>query len=259
MYEYMLEAPKMVSLKGETEKTSGLTHARLERLISIIGDIQVSEEFVKAYLAYYSFSSSHRENSLFMEDSLRAIHQISIDYPMIGSKGLVMIMGEYVKDLFEELHPLSFFDGMTLREMDDSFERFMELLKMKGKESDEPYIKDAARLDELSKDYGTGFIEYVKKMAIRYHKSYDEVLDSLADPTLIKKDCDEFFEIAKSELFGYSSYPYSYQMTQQMLLFGDCEDYRKEKLEYVSTRKGRFLAPFTGDEFYASVLQRRKK
>ena len=127
MYEYFVEVPKMVELKKEVEKHSGIKQGRLKRLFDILGDVTISKEFIDAYLSYFNYTKSKRGNLAFTEESLIGMYELSQAYPQLESESIKLIMGEYVKDMFDEVQPLKFFDGMTLRQMDDSFERFMEL------------------------------------------------------------------------------------------------------------------------------------
>ena len=260
MFEYVVEKPEMVKLKDEVLKYSDIAKKRMERLYSILGDVEVSIEYIKAYLDYFSYTNSKREDLLFTKDALLETYSISASYPNLSSKAIKLIMGEYVKDLFDEVKPLSYFDGMNLRQMDDSFDRFMHLLRLEADKSDLPYIEEEQKIEALSNEYGKEFIDYIKKFAVKYHKTFDEIFYSIPVSSLIKPDVDMFYEEAKKELFGYIGYPYSFLLSKSMILFDGVDAYTSDdKLMYNSSRKGSFEAPFTASEFLESVESKRKE
>ncbi len=258
MYEYFVEVPKMVELKKQIESSSGIEQGRLKRLFDILGDVTISKEFIDAYLSYFDYTSSKRGNLSLTEESLIGMYELSQAYPQLESKSIKLIMGEYVKDMFDEVQPLKFFDGMTLREMDDSFEKFMKLLKQAGDKSDIPYKEEELKIAASLSDYGSEFAEYIKKYAVKYHKTFEDVYDSIPSASVVRKDADIFYEIGRRELFGPTGYPYSYKMCEFMILFGDVDDF-KHPLMYDSTIRGRFESPMTTDEFLKSIEEKRKE
>lgn len=258
MYEYFVEVPKMVELKKELERYTGIEQGRLKRLFDILGDVTISKEFIDAYLSYFDYTRSKRGNLLFTEESIIGMYELSQAYPQLESKSIKLIMGEYVKDMFDEVQPLKLFDGMTLREMDDSFERFMELLKMTGEKSDVPYKEELSKIASSLSDYGSGFVEYIKKYAVKYHKTFEDIYYSIPSAPVVRKDADIFYEICRKELFGPTGYPYSYQMCEFMILFGDVDDF-KHPLMYDSSIRGRIESPMTTDEFLKSIEEKRKE
>lgn len=258
MYEYFVEVPKMVELKKQIEKgRTDIERGRLKRLFDILGDVTISREFIDAYLAYFDYRSSKRGNLSLTEESLIGMYELSQAYPQLESNSIKLIMGEYVKDLFDEVQPLKYFDGMTLRQMDDSFERFMELLKLAGEKSDIPYKEEESKIASSLLGYGSGFVDYIKKYAVKYHKTFEDIYYSIPDASVVRKDADIFYEIGRRELFGPTGYPYSYKMCEFMILFGDVDDF-KHPLMYDSSLRGRFESPMTTDEFLKSIEERRK-
>lgn len=222
-----------------------------------MGDVTISKEFIDAYLSYFNYTKSKRGNLSFNEESLIGMYELSRAYPQLESKSIKLIMGEYVKDMFDEVQPLKFFDGMTLRQMDDSFERFMELLKMSGEKSDISYKEESKIASSLS-GYGSGFVEYIKKYSVKYHKTFEDIYYSIPDAPVLRKDADIFYETGSKELFGPTGYPYSYQMCEFMILFGKVDDF-KHPLMYSSTIRGKFESPMTTDEFLKSIEEKRKE
>lgn len=258
MYEYFVEAPKIVELKKQIESYSGIAQGRLKRLFDILGDVTISKEFIDAYLSYFDYTSSKRGNLSLTEESLIGMYELSRAYPQLESRSIKLIMGEYVKDLFDELHPLQYFDGMTLREMDDSFEKFMRLLKQAGEKSDIPYREEEAKITSSLIGYGSGFVDYIKKYAVKYHKTFEDIYYAIPDASVVRKDADIFYEIGRKELFGPTGYPYSYRMCEFMILFGDVDDFQ-HPLMYDSSIRGRFESPMTTAEFLKSIEERRKE
>lgn len=61
MYEYFVEVPKMVELKKELERYTGIEQGRLKRLFDILGDVTISKEFIDAYLSYFDYTRSKEE------------------------------------------------------------------------------------------------------------------------------------------------------------------------------------------------------
>ena len=257
MYEYFVEVPKMVELKKVVESHSGIEQGRLKRLLDILGDVTISREFIDAYLSYFDYTSSKRGNLSLTEESLIDMYELSQAYPQLESTSIRLIMGEYVKDLFDEVQPLKYFDGMTLRQMDDSFEKFMKLLKQAGEKSDIPYKEEESKIASSLIEYGSGFVDYIKKYAVKYHKTFEDIYYSIPDASVVRKDADIFYEIGRRELFGPTGYPYSYKMCEFMILFGDLDDF-KHPLMYDSSLRGRFESPVTTDEFLKSIEERRK-
>lgn len=257
MYEYFVEVPKMVELKKVVESHSGIEQGRLKRLLDILGSVTISREFIDAYLSYFEYRSSKRGNLSLTEESLIGMYELSQAYPQLESTSIRLIMGEYVKDLFDEVQPLKYFDGMTLRQMDDSFGKFMKLLKKAGEKSDIPYKEEESKIASSLLEYGSGFVDYIKKYAIKYHKTFEDIYYSIPDASVVRKDADIFYEIGRKELFGPTGYPYSYKMCEFMILFGDVDDF-KHPLMYDSSIRGRFESPMTTDEFLKSIEERRK-
>lgn len=258
MYEYFVEVPKIVELKKQIESYSGIAQVRLKRLFDILGDVTISKEFIDAYLSYFDYTSSKRGNLSLTEESLIGMYELSQAYPQLESSTIKLIMGEYVKDLFDEVQPLKYFDGMTLRQMDDSFERFMELLKQAGEKSDIPYREEEAKIASSLSEYGIGFTDYIKKYAVKYHKTFEDIYYAIPDASVVRKDADIFYEIGRKELFGPTGYPYSYRMCEFMILFGDVDDFQ-HPLMYDSSIRGRFESPMTTAEFLKSIEERRKE
>ncbi len=259
MLKYFVEVPQLVELKKQIGSTGSPKDRKLQRLYDILGDVTVSEEFITGYLEYFSYSHAKRGSLALTEESLIGMYEISKAYPQLTSTSIKLIMGEYVKDLFDEVEPLSYFDGMSLEEKDESFESFLELLKQTGEKSDIPYKQEADKLDLLTLTYGERFVEYLKKRAIKYHKTYEEIYYSIPSASVIRKDADLFYEVASKELFGCSGYPYSYKMCDLMILHGDVIEYEGHKLMYSSSKRGDFESPITTDEFLKSIKTKRQK
>lgn len=258
MYEFFIEIPKMVELKKVVESRSGIEKRRLKRLFDILGDVTISKEFIEAYLSYFDYTSSKRGSLSLTEESLIGMYELSQAYPQLESSSIKLIMGEYVKDLFDEAQPLKYFDGMTLRQMDDAFEKFMRLLKQAGEKSDMPYKEEKIKIISSLSEYGKEFVDYIKEYAVKYHKTLEDIYYSIPDASVVRKDADIFYEIGRKELFGPTGYPYSYEMCESMILFGDIDDF-KHPLIYKSSIRGRFESPMTTDEFLKSIEERRKK
>lgn len=88
MYEYFVEIPKMVELKKEVKKFSGIQQGRLKRLFDILGDVTISKEFIDAYLSYFNYTKSKRGNLSFTEESLIGMYKLSRAYPQLESKNI---------------------------------------------------------------------------------------------------------------------------------------------------------------------------
>lgn len=258
IYRHFVEAPKMVKLKDIIERYSGASEKRLQRLYSILGDVIISQEFIDGYLAYFSHLSARREDLLFTEESLHGMYELSMEYPQLESESIKLIMGEYVKDMFDKVKPLKYFDGMTLDEMDDSFELFMVYLKKMGSVSDIPYKEQESIIEIAFDEYGSRFVELMKKYAVTYHKSLEELFYSVPTSEVVRKDADVFYEVGSKELFGPTGYPYSYKMCKSMILFDEVDDYQGE-LMYSSSIRGKFESPMTREEFIKSVEEKRKR
>lgn len=258
MYKYFVETSKMVSLKKEFDLCSRADYKKIKRLYEALGDTQISKEFLDGYLEYFDYSASRRKDAPLLKDSLIDLYEISKTYSL-SSLGIKMIMGEYVKDLFDEIKPLRYFDSKSLKEMDDSFEEFMYLLKQEADKSDLKYKEELLEADSLSYMYGERFTKFIKEIILKYHKTFDEVYYSIPYSWVIRKDSDLFYDIAKKEIFGAFGYPYSYLMCKHMILFGDIDSYKDRDLIYSSSLKGYIYSPISADDFLESVEQKRKE
>ena len=256
MYKYFVEIPEMVELKTQVEKYTGIKQIRIKRLFDILGDVKISKEFIDGYLLYFDYYGSKRGSLSLTVESLMGLYEISKTYPQLGSEAIKLIMGEYLKDMFDEIQPLKFFDDMTLGEMDYSFDRFMEWLIQLGEKSDIPYIKEEQQISLLL-EYGKEFVKYMKKFVVKYHKTFEDIYYSIPSASIVRKDADAFYEVASHELFGATGYPYSYEMCESMILHGDVDDY-KHPLIYRSSTRGGFESPMTTDEFLKSIEEKRK-
>lgn len=259
MYKYFVEEPEMIELKDQIDYYSGIEQGRLKRLLDILGGVSISREFIDAYLSYFDYTCSKRGNLSLTEESLKGMYDLSQTYPQLGSEGLKLIMGEYVKDMFDEAQPLKFFDGMILKEKDDSFKKFMHLLRHEGEKSDMPYKEEARRVETyLLPEYGEEFVKYIKDYAVQYHKTFEDIYYSIPYASVIRKDADTFYEIGRRELFGAIGYPHSFTMCKFMILYGSVDSFRGQ-LMYDSTIKGTFESPMTVDEFLESIEEKRKE
>ena len=255
---YTVKKVEKVSLKDYLSKCSSIERKRVERLIDSLGEIEVSKEFLDGYLGYFDYKEAKRDDLPLVKESLKDLYEISLKYPKLSSISITMIMGEYVKDVFDTMKPLSIFDGMTTKQIEKSFESFIKGLKELGEKSDLLYQEEEDKVDSLGYMYGDRFVRYIKPFVKKYHKSFDEIYESIPYSLVIRKDSDLFYGIAKKELFGARGYPYTFYMSKAMILFGDIESYKGRVLTYSSSLYGDIKCPITTDEFEESLKQKRK-
>ena len=115
------------------------------------------------------------------------------------------------------------------------------------------------KVDSLSYMYGDRFAKYIKPMVKRYHKTFDELYESIPYAQIIRKDGDMFYHIAEKELFGARGVPYTIMMSRSMILFGEIDSYKDRELIYSSSLKGEIKCPITTEEFLQSIEQKRKE
>ncbi len=255
--KYFTDKKEVVSLREELDKCSCVEYKRVKRLYDALGDTYISKEFYLGYLEYFDYRKSRREDLPLTKEALLDLYEISEKYPL-SSLGIKMIMGEYTKDVFDDYKPFRCFDKMSIEQMDIAFEEFFKVLKDVSDKRDEEYLEEAKEADSLSYMYGDRFAKYIKELMVKYHKTFDEVYYLIPYASVIRKDADKFYDIARREMFGASGYPYSFLMCKHMILFGDIDCYKDRDLIYSSSIKGSFASPITADEFLSSVEQKRK-
>ena len=255
---YTVKKVEMISLKDYLESCSSIERKRVQRLISILGEIDVSKEFLDGYLGYFDYKEAKRDDLPLTKESLKDLYEISLKYPKLSSTSIKMIMGEYTKDVFDTFKPLSVFDGKSRTQIEKSFETFMKELKKLGEKSDLTYQEEEDKIDSLRDMYGDRFVKYLKPFVKRYHKSFDEIYESIPYSLVIRKDSDLFYGIARKELFGARGVPYTFYMSRSMILFGDIDSYKDRELIYSSSLYGDIKCKVTVKEFEDSIKQKRK-
>lgn len=255
--KYFTDKTKMISLKDAYLHSYGVEKPRMKRLYDSLGDVLVSKEFVDGFLAYYSYRDSRREDLPLATDSLKTLYGISLAYPELTSTSIKMIMGEFVPDVFDTLQPLQVFDGKSLEEKEKAFPEFMEFICKAADQSDQEFQKEAEKALSLTPMYGEEFAKYISKLILLYHKKFDDIYYQIPTATVIRRDADYFYGIARQEIFGASGYPYSFYMCKHMILLGDISAYEDRDLTYSSSLKGIVKARITPKEFLDSIQFKR--
>ena len=190
-------------------------------------------------------------------------------FPDISPVAFKEISDRYIKDLFDDYELEDVFDKMiqTMGKKDETFELFLLYVDKKADELDSKYEEEASKLDDYSEEYyieGRSdfyqFIPYLKRLMMYEHYQYDDIVDSLPSPEIVKKEAEQLSKLSRFYrcTFG-SGYPTSYFYTKVLasgLRLREVDDKIKY---YVSTVQKEIEGTFSTKEFMDSVRERREK
>jgi len=223
---------------------------------------------IKAYSDYYHTIGGRYDVRKYGLSAM-GLYSFYKRFPDITPVAFKEIGDLYIKDLFEDYELEDVFEKMikTFGKTDDTFKLFLLYVKEKADELDSKYLIEAAKLDDYRSEYDIEgcsdfyqFISYLQRLIKDQHFKYDDIIDSMPSPELVKKDAMQLSELARFYRcsFGMGE-PTSYFYTR-VLACGLGIRESDEKIQYyVSSYKKRVDGTFSTKEFMDSVRERREK
>lgn len=259
MSKYYVEKLEIVKfsefLESLIDKNS-IEFKRFNRLYDILGNVEISTEYLKAYISSFNYASK-RSDIRYKEDTLLGTYLISKSFPMFSSQALLELLKVYLKDIFEEYKPMEYFKNVYSDSYkDETFKQLLEYIEKIGKISDELFKEEAVKVDDELPAYSKKFKTYLKDIIINDHISFESIKKFIPQSELISIDEEHLENISKKALFGYSTYPLSYMMTKSMIIWGDLSDYEAATYDYCGHK---IEATFTIQDFIKSVAANEKK
>lgn len=232
---------------------------RIEHLIELFGDIKLEKSEIKTFLDFYTlFGGPYSVR--YEDDTLIHMLDFKYMYPELTAKAIEQVSFEYIKDLFEEysldelLKDLIDKHGKT----DQVFEKYIELVKVIGREYQKQFEMEAKEVESLEDEYGKRLVSYLQSQIKHKHIHKEELLKYLPEKELIQKDEDQLLDFAtRSRIhFGLCD-PISYKLITEMIKDETLSDY-PEEFKYHSSFGKEIPLTFTKSEFLESVKKKQK-
>lgn len=235
---------------------------RTEYLISILGDVLITEDFYQLFLMQFQRFGG-RYDVRTRRETIKDIYEITKKYPLLSKIAIDELWSSYIRDLFEEYQMTTILDKYIaiFGQEDEAFELFLDYVEKKAEQHQQIYIQESMQTLELEDEYSERFLTHVKSLINRQHYKYDEIRKYLPSSDLIKVDEQQIDDIAvKTRIYFGCCQPVSYTMFDILLGEKTLDMYPEEVKYYVSSGK-EVQATFTKTDFLESIkkVQREKK
>ncbi len=269
MSEYFKEQ-KMIKLSqylmsGVSKETERL----IKYLMSILGDVEVSTDYMDCYIQLTTCGTITRYDVTMEEDTIKGVYDLCKKYPQFSFSAIYSLALSYIKDLFEGYKLDTVLDEYVKKygQTDEMFDSFMEYTDRKADELQKEYEEEAKKLDKYIPEYymldinkSYQYITVLKSAVVRRHIPVDSIISSLASSELVKKDARHLNDLAyKHRIYFSVGYPVSYLMTIAHAKGGDLKEYGQRPIYYITGRKAQEEATFTTQEFIDSIKETKKK
>lgn len=222
-----------------------------EYLKSILGEFTLPIDKMEGFCEYLRFTG--RYDNKFEEETIRAIYEIILRFPLLSKDGLFKLSRYYIKDLFEDDEILSRLERFIgwFGYSDEMFELILGAVKEKADKLDKEYEKESEDLDFLKGQYGEGFIRHLKFIMKRKHIRIDKIMAALPDSELIKKDEQHLIDLSyKTRIYMGLCNPVSYKYFDSYIKDPTLQDLPEEPKYYISLGEVKEEdATFTKTEF----------
>jgi len=262
MYEKGMSTYSLVFELEKQYKKQALKYARIRLIYKALGDVRISESMIDTICESFDETKCRYGTTCFKLDSITALYKISEMFPRLSKEALLSISREYITDLFDSYRLIIVLFSLLKREgyEDETFEKFMSIVKEFADKQDKIYEIEAFLIGKKYKFYSSDFIEYFKKFAKQHHITYDKFSKSVPEADLILKDELQLKGILRKarECWG-ACYPISYQMLEAYL-DGDTELslFSEQPLYDVRVLQQKIPTTFTKTELLDSIEKQKE-
>lgn len=227
---------------------------RTKYIMDILGDVSLDEETYKTFMKEFQCFGG-RYDVRTKPDTIKGIYEITKNYPELTAEAIDEIWFIYIKDLFETyaltdmLGKIIERDGRT----DATIQKYLDFVEKKAIEFDTPFVEDAKKLDIYIEEYGETFVKQMQYVMRSRHISSDNIINSLPESDLIKKDQKQLDDIARmTRIYMGMCLPISEQMIISQAS-GEGLAYYPEQPAYVISGGKTYDTTFTKQEFLDSI------
>jgi len=273
MSKYFNEEPK-TTLSGKVDwlKQAYSGYDREQKikevryLREILGDVRLSGKVINEFINLFHTSGGKydvRTNT----ETIEGLYEICTKFPRLTAPAVNELANRYIKDLFDEYSLVEVLEEMIKNngETDETFTAFLKTVDKAAEEQQQKYIEDSAKLDQYKDEYSDigcslDYIDYLKSLVIREHISADDLIRSMPEKSLIKKDAEQLAILSRqTRIFMGAWLPMSYELTKVLAKNKDLKTITEQPVYYSSIGKTETPTTFTKHDFFNSVLLNRKK
>ena len=220
---------------------------RLDYLISILGDVEMSIDELNMYLSQFNRVVGPYD-VLTEPSTIKAMYNIKKLYPKLSTEAINSLFPKYIEDLFEKEDLINklkkFIDIFGYN--DEMYEIYLSYVDRKGSVLQEKYKKMLSSYNEFRIDYSSKFIHYLEYLTLRKHYEPKKILEHIPTEEFVKKDEDLLSELSRRYRIHFGiCYPISYNLIEESIK-DNIEDENTKELEYIVKINGQSIAKKSG-------------
>ena len=272
MSKYFNEEPK-TTLSGNIDwlrQTGGYSKSQqiseVRYLRDVLGDVRLSGKVINELTRLFHVSGGKydvRTNT----ETIEGLYEICSMFPKLTAPAVKELADRYIKDLFDEYSLVSILEDMIKSEgeTDEVFEKFLKTVDTAAEEQQQRYIDDSTKLDQYKDEYSDigcslDYITYLKALVIREHIPVDNIIRSMPEKELIKKDVEQLLMLSKkTRIYMGVGIPSSYELTRTFAKKGDLKSIVEQPTYHASIGNTETPTTFTKQDFLNSVIRNRQK
>ena len=217
---------------------------------------------IETFFETFDSSKSRYKSVCIRKDTIEGLFEIYEMFPELTKEAILEISKEYIKDLYDEYSLIDVLSVMLRKEgiKDETFEKFMSLVKEYADKEERKYIEVASNIRMYLGYYPYDFIKHFETFVVEHHITYEKFTEALVEPELIIKDTLKLREVSRRAKDCWCiGHPASYEMTEAYL-DGDTElsKFPEQPSYHISITGEKIPTVFTKEEFLRIIKEKQK-